>query len=90
MPKLIMTKNQKDQLSSQIDQMGEWIYSTVMEGDFLTQVEKVIGKPFEEMDEDELALLLDYLNNIEGDLITDMLVGSIETHILERVESNES
>ena len=38
MPKLIMTKNQKDQLSSQIDQMGEWIYSTVMEGDFLTQV----------------------------------------------------
>jgi glutathionyl-hydroquinone reductase len=89
MPKLIMTKDQKDQLSNQIDQMGEWVYSTVMEGNFLTKVEKVVGKPFEEMNEDELDSLFEYLNKIEGDLITDMLVGSIETHILERVESNK-
>jgi glutathionyl-hydroquinone reductase len=84
-----MTKDQKDQLSNQIDQMGEWVYSTVMEGNFLTKVEKVVGKPFEEMNEDELDSLFEYLNKIEGDLITDMLVGSIETHILERVESNK-
>jgi hypothetical protein len=86
MNKLALTEDQKNQMEYSLSDMSDRVHALIDDGDFFYQIEEIFESRFEEMSEDQIDAVFEYLNEIEGDVVTQMLIDSLQNKIALRME----
>jgi hypothetical protein len=88
MNKFALTENQKNQMEYSLSDMSDRVHTLIDDGDFFYQIEEIFESRFEEMNEDQIDAVFEYLNEIEGDVVTQMLIDSLQNKIALRIEDS--